>query len=100
MIPALNSVWQVTDFGDAVILSLLCVGMVFLILAIITLILMGINKIRALAEKETITLQDGTVADEDMIAAMLVASVDYRKSCKEDFKIASVKLIEQEKKGK
>ena len=78
MIPALNSVWQVTDFGDAVILSLLCVGMVFLILAIITLILMGINKIRALDEKETITLQDGTVADESNRSQILGGITGHR----------------------
>ncbi len=97
---ALGAMWEVNDFLDAVWLSLLCVAVVFAILAVITLILAGINKIKALDEKESIKLKDGTIADEDMIAAMLVASIDYRKTCKEDFKIASVKLIDQEKKGK
>lgn len=97
---ALGAMWEVNNFLDAVWLSLLCVAVVFAILAVITLILAGINKIKALDEKETVKLKDGTIADEDMIAAMLVASIDYRKTCKEDFKIASVKLIDQEKKGK
>ncbi len=97
---ALGAMWEVNNFLDAVWLSLLCVAVVFAILAVITLILTGINKIKALDEKETVKLKDGTIADEDMIAAMLVASIDYRKTCKEDFKIASVKLIDQEKKGK
>ncbi len=97
---ALGAMWEVNDFLDAVWLSLLCVAVVFAILAVITLILAGINKIKALDEKESVKLKDGTIADEDMIAAMLVASIDYRKTCKEDFKIASVKLIDQEKKGK
>ncbi len=97
---ALNSMWEINNFADAVWLSLLCVAVVFAVLALITLIMEGLNKIKALDVKETVTLSNGQQADDDMVAAMLVASIDYRKSCKEDFKIASVKLIEQEKKEK
>ncbi len=96
----LNSMWEINNFADAVWLSLLCVAVVFAVLALITLIMEGLNKIKALDVKETVTLSNGQQADDDMVAAMLVASIDYRKSCKEDFKIASVKLIEQEKKEK
>lgn len=96
----LNSMWEINNFADAVWLSLLCVAVVFAVLALITLIMEGLNKIKALDVKETVTLSNGQEADDDMVAAMLVASIDYRKSCKEDFKIASVKLIEQEKKEK
>lgn len=90
--------WDINNFGDAALLSLLCVLMVFVVLAVITLILMGLNHIRALDVKETVTMQDGMVLDEDAIAAVLVASIDYRKSTKEDFKVASCKLIDEEKK--
>ncbi len=97
---ALNSMWEINNFGDAVWLSLLCVAVVFAVLTVITLIMAGLNKIKALDVKEKVILANGQEADDDMVAAMLVASIDYRKTCKEDFKIASVKLIEQEKKRK
>ena len=94
---ALSSMWEVNNFLDALWIALLCIAVVFVVLAIITLLLMGLNKIRALDVKETVKMKDGTVADEDMMAAILVASIDYRKTNKDDFKVASCKLIEQEK---
>ena len=95
---ALSQMWEINNFGDAVLISLLCVVVVFVVLAIIALLLGAMNKIRALDVKETVTLKDGTKADEDMMAAILVASIDYRRSCKEDFEVASCKLIDEEKK--
>ncbi len=92
--------WEVNDFLDALWISLLCIGVVFVVLIVITLLLEGMNRIKALDVKETVTMKDGTKADEDMMAAILVASIDYRKTCKEDFKVASCKLIEQENKKK
>ena len=54
-----------------------------------------LNKVRALDEKETMVLQDGTVADEDMMAAILVATIDYRKERKEDIKVISCKQLDK-----
>ena len=45
-------------------------------------------------------MKDGTEADEDMMAAILVATLDYRKERKEDVKVISCKLIDEEKKEK
>lgn len=98
--------WEIGDlanggFVDALVLSLLCIFVVFAVLILITLVFTGINKIRALDVKETIKMKDGTEADEDMMAAILVATLDYRKERKEDVKVLSCKLIEEdEKKGK
>lgn len=92
--------WEVNNFLDALWISLLCIAVVFVVLIVISLLLEAMNHIRALDVKETVTMKDGTKADEDMMAAILVASIDYRKTCKEDFKVASCKLIEQENKKK
>lgn len=98
LINTLDSIWSVNNFGDAALLCLLCILMVFVVLVVITLILMGINKIRALDVKEEVFMEDGTKVDDDMMAAILVASIDFRKENKEDFKVISCKCIDQEKK--
>lgn len=85
------------DYGNVLLISLFCIAIVFVILILITLILDGINKIPALDEKEKVKMKDGTVLDEDALAAVLVATIDYRKERKEDVKVISVKLIEDDK---
>ena len=94
----LNSLWNIDNFGDAVLLSLLCILMVFAVLIVITLIMEGLNRITALDEKENVVMKDGTKVDNDMMAAILVASIDYRKEKKEDFKVVSCRCIDEEKK--
>jgi Na+-transporting methylmalonyl-CoA/oxaloacetate decarboxylase gamma subunit len=94
------AVWNVENFGDAAILSVFCIAIVFLILVIISLILMGMNKIRALDVKEKVKMKDGTELDEDAMAAVLVATLDYRREYKEDVKVVSCELIEEEPKKK
>ena len=91
----LDAMWQVPDFGEAVITSLLCVAAVFAVLIVIALLMGLLNKVRALDEKETMVLQDGTVADENMMAAILVATIDYRKERKEDIKVISCKQLDK-----
>ena len=95
MINTLGAMWEVNNFGDAVIISLLCIAVVFAVLIVIALLMGLLNKIRALDVKETVTLRDGTVADEDMMAAILVATIDYRKERKEDVKVISAKRIDE-----
>ena len=93
-----TTLWEVNNFGDAALLCLLCVLMVFVVLIVITLILMGLNRIKALDVKEEVVMKDGTKVDDDMMAAILVASIDYRKEKKEDFKVVSCECIDEEKK--
>ena len=45
-------------------------------------------------------MKDGTELDEDAMAAVLVATLDYRKERKEDVKVISCKLIEEDDKKK
>ena len=77
------SSWQVKTPLDALLLSLLCVALVFSVLIIISLVMMLMNKIRALDVKEPVIMKDGTEVDDDMMAAILVATIDYRKEKKE-----------------
>ena len=93
---------QRTDwgFGTAALYSLLCIIVVFAVLIVITLILSLLNKIRALDVKEAVKMKDGTELDEDAMAAVLVATLDYRKERKEDVKVISCKLIEEDDKKK
>ncbi len=93
---------QTTDWsiGTAALYSLLCILVVFAVLAVITLILSLLNHIRALDVKEKVKMKDGTELDEDAMAAVLVATIDYRKERKEDVKVVSCKLIEDETKKK
>ena len=93
---------QRTDwgFGTAALYSLLCIIVVFAVLIVITLILSLLNKIRALDVKEVVKMKDGTELDEDAMAAVLVATLDYRKERKEDVKVSSCKLIEEDDKKK
>ena len=94
------SSWQVKTPLDALLLSLLCVALVFSVLIIISLVMMLMNKIRALDVKEPVIMKDGTEVDDDMMAAILVATIDYRKEKKEDVKVISCKLIEEDDKKK
>ncbi len=95
---ASSHLWEVNGFGDAALLSLLCILMVFVVLIVITLIMEALNHIRALDVKENVVMADGTKVDDNMMAAILVASIDYRKENKEDFKVVSCKCIDEEKK--
>ncbi len=92
------AMWEIGGFLDALWLSLLCILMVFAVLIIITLIMDLLNRIRALDVKEIVTMKNGDKLDEDAMAAVLVASIDFRKETKDDFKVISCKEIKEEKK--
>lgn len=90
------AMWEINGFGDGALLSLFCMAVVFIILALIAGILSLMNHMRVLDVKETVKMKNGKEADEDMMAAILVATIDYRKERKEDVKVISAELIEDE----
>lgn len=90
----LEAMWQVNNVWDAIVISLLCTAVVFTILILIALLLGLLNKIKALDVKEKVVMADGTEVDDDMMAAILVATIDYRKERKEDIKVISAKRID------
>ncbi len=94
-------------FIDGLIPSLVCILIVFAILIAIYLIVTLVNKFKALdvkkqevKETETKTntqsfertkLED--IEDDDMMAAVLVATIDYRNEIKEDVRLIRVRKI-------
>ena len=93
------------NFGEGAIVGLVAILMVFMVLLVIILIasLVSaiINKVEMKKvtqtnkqEKETKTQTTSLkidVNDEDMMAAILVATIDYRNEVKEDVKVVSVR---------
>ena len=89
------------NFGDASLMSVLCILIVFLILIVISLIvsLFKFKKqkptpaptLPLVKTNEQIKLED--IKDPDMMVAALVASIDYHDAVKKDVKIKSIKEI-------
>ena len=92
-------------FVDGLIPSLICILIVFAVLALLATILWLINKIKWLDVKEqpkqevkssTSTTRehiDFEVLDDDAKAAVLAATIDYREEVKTDVELISVKEI-------
>ena len=97
---------QVVDltFGEGLIYSLICILIVFLALGIICMVV-GLMKftnngkaVKASAPQpvqvqptKKLTIED--ITDEDMMAAALVATIDYRNEVKTDVRLVSIKQI-------
>ena len=91
-------------FVDGLIPSLICILIVFFVLALLATILWLVNKIKWLDVKEqpkqetaTKTVErehiDFEALDDDAKAAVLAATIDYREECKTDVELISVKEI-------
>lgn len=86
--------WEIVKWYDGILPSIVCIIIVFVVLAIIALLLSLLNKIKALDVKEKVFMSDGTEVDDDMMAAILTATIDYQKEIKEDVKVISCKRID------
>ena len=95
-------------FVDGLLPALISILVVFVVLAIIMVIVMLLNKINGKEKKEVnnenvaslptssnvtkkVTMED--IKDEDMMVAVLVATIDYRNQVKEDVRLVNVKQI-------
>ncbi len=93
-------------FIDGLLPSLLCILIVFVILTLIYLIVALLNKVKALDVKEnkktqpvvntkanepTTKLED--IQDDDTMAAVLVATIDYQQEIQNDVRLVRVKRI-------
>ena len=94
--------------GEGALYSILAIAMVFAILLIIIGITTLVFKLTGLfdlkkeldaarkAEKGEVapaSTQEVTIKDDDMMAAVLVATIDYRLTHKSDVRVVSVKQI-------
>ena len=92
-------------FVDGLIPSLICILIVFAVLAILSLILTLLNHIKALDVKQKPQTDapvtnnvvrehiDFEALDDDAKAAVLAATIDYREEVKTDVELVSVKEI-------
>ena len=92
-------------FVDGLIPSLICIIIVFLVLALLAFILWLVNKIKWLDVKEQPKREveisqpttrehiDFEALDDDAKAAVLAATIDYREEVKTDVELISVKEI-------
>ena len=99
------------DSGTGAIFSLVAILLVFAILGIIigitTLVfkLTGLFEMKKQVEAKAIALNNNTtvseaksnepveIKDDDMMAAVLVATIDYRKEINKDVRVVSVKEV-------
>ena len=107
MLYAVISPEKQADFGfvDGLIPSLICILIVFFVLALLATILWLVNKIKWLdvkdQPKQDVKEQtssermhiDFEALDDDAKAAVLAATIDYREECKTDVELISVKEI-------
>ena len=107
MLYAVISPEKQADFGfvDGLIPSLICIIIVFFVLALLATILWLVNKIKWLDVKEQPKASapttnnvvrehiDFEALDDDAKAAVLAATIDYREECKTDVELISVKEI-------
>lgn len=98
---------DIRNFGQGAVVALLAIVMVFAILALIIVITYAVGKIVEKFNKssdetceESTNLQDKStpsqkveITDDDMMTAVLVASIDYQNEIKQDVKVVSVKEI-------
>ncbi|MCR5307559.1 MAG: OadG family protein [bacterium] len=92
-------------FVDGLIPSLICILIVFAVLAVLSLILTLLNHIKALDVKQQPKVEttsnnnvtrehiDFEALDDDAKAAVLAATIDYREEVKTDVELISVKEI-------
>ncbi len=91
------------DFGNGLIVCLVAILIVFLVLLIIigcsSIVSIIINKFVKKENKDKIekTIDNNSLVvdinDEDMVAAILVASIDYRNEIKKDVKLINIREV-------
>lgn len=103
MFGALYTPEQIENFSvaDGLVPALIAIAIVFVILIIIILcvnLLKLVNKKQEVASelvevaKKAFTIED--ITDEDMMAAALVATIDYASETKKDVRLVSIKQID------
>lgn len=91
------------NFGQGAVVALLAIVMVFAILALIIAITYGIGKLTeklkgkdaepATEQPQQAVSQKVEITDDDMMTAVLVASIDYQNEINKDVRVVSVKEI-------
>jgi Na+-transporting methylmalonyl-CoA/oxaloacetate decarboxylase gamma subunit len=97
---------EILGLGDGALYSIICILVVFSVLAIIILASYGSSKLvdyiqtknaKEVTEQvpvsQTKEVKNTNITDDDMMAAVLVATIDYRNEIKKDVRLVSVKEV-------
>ncbi len=87
------------NFGEAGLVVLVCVGIVFVMLAVLAVVVSLFKYVaprqkqlvKQAQEKKVFSIED--IKDEDMLVAALVATIDYHNEIKKDVRVVSIKEI-------
>ena len=106
MIILANSKYIDMTFADACLVALVCMAIVFAMLALLWGVVAAFKLVAPKAkvevkENKPVAVQNALqkaftaadIKDEDMMVAALVASIDYREETKENVRVVSVKQI-------
>ena len=97
---------EILGLGDGAIYSIICILVVFAVLGIIILVSFGCSKLvdyiqtknaKEITEQAPVSqskeVKNTNITDDDMMAAVLVATIDYRNEVKKDVRLVSVKEV-------
>ena len=97
---------EILGLGDGALYSIICILVVFSVLAIIILASYGCSKLvdyiqtknaKEVTEQAPVSqhkeVKNTNITDDDMMAAVLVATIDYRNEVKKDVRLVSVKEV-------
>ena len=97
---------EILGLGDGALYSIICILVVFSVLAIIILASYGSSKLvdyiqtknaKEVTEQvpvsQTKEVKNTNITDDDMMAAVLDATIDYRNEIKKDVRLVSVKEV-------
>ena len=84
------------SFGEAGLVVLVCVGIVFMMLAVLAVVVSLFKfvapKNKGIAKQNKVfSMED--IKDEDMLVAALIATIDYHNEIKKDVRVVSIKEI-------
>lgn len=83
-------------FVDGLWFSLISIGVVILIIAILVLAITPLSLLANNHPKTPNSVKEKISVDDDMMAAILVASIDFRESEKKEPKLISIKELHNE----
>jgi Na+-transporting methylmalonyl-CoA/oxaloacetate decarboxylase gamma subunit len=83
-------------FVDGLWFSLFSIGVVILIIAILVLAITPLSLLATHHQTTPERPQEKITVDDDMMVAILVASIDYRESEKKEPKLISIKELQNE----
>lgn len=90
--------WESIGLGEAFLIALIAIAIVFLVLLIIILVTGAFQKGIAVVEKRTQILprEENAILsdDQDAVVATLVATIEFYKETGKDARVVSIKRIE------